>query len=262
MSPMTLREPDEALVLTNLPFVASIATRYRDRGLPLEDLISEGRVGLVEAARRFDPARGVRFTTYSVYWIKRSILRALSSQRTLVHLPSDRHRLVRRLRETERSLTLELGGSPGADEIARRLGCSVAEVEHLKRACRGAASLAAAVGDRDDLTMEDLLPADARSHPEALLQHSEAMARMRCALRDLDERDRSILDTRFGLDGGIPPPLQVLGGRLGMTREGARLAERRALRRLRMGVDECRRRHRSGHAAGPAGALVRPCRRG
>ncbi|HET8947724.1 MAG TPA: sigma-70 family RNA polymerase sigma factor [Candidatus Polarisedimenticolia bacterium] len=256
MASMTLHEPDEGLVLSNLPFVASIATRYRDHGLPLEDLISEGRVGLLEAARRFDPARGVRFTTYSVYWIKRAILRALASQRTLVHLPGDRQRLLRRLRETERRATLELRRVPGSDEIAGRLGLSVAEVEHLRRAGRVAASLAAPAGDRDDVTMQDLLAADARSLPDLQMEHAQALARVRCAIRRLGDRDRMILRSRFGFDGDSPPPLRVIGERLGVTREGARLAERRALRRLRSGVLDCRRRHRAGHAQGasPGGA--------
>jgi len=243
---MTHHEPDATLVVANLPFVTSIASRYRNRGLPLEDLICEGRVGLVEAARRYDPSRGVRFTTYSVYWIRRSILRALATQRTMVHLPNDRQKMIRTLRDVERRLTFERGRAPRADEIALHLGLPLREVELMKRAYRGVTSLASTVHEREDMTLQDLLPADPPWNPDDRMQHAESIARVRCALRALGERDRMVLDGRYGLDGSLPRPLRVLGERLGITREGARLVERRALRRLRLEVQQCRRSHRSG----------------
>jgi RNA polymerase primary sigma factor len=255
---MTHHEPDATLVIANLPFVTSVASRYRNRGLPLEDLICEGRVGLVEAARRYDPSRGARFTTYSVYWIKRAILRALATQRTMVHLPNDRQRVIRTLRDVERLLTLEHGRAPRAEEIALRLGLPLREVELMKRACRGVTSLASTVHEREEMTLQDLLPADPPWNPDHRMQHAESIARLRCALRALSARDRMVLDGRYGLDGSLPRPLRVLGERLGMTREGARLAEHRALRRLRSEIHRCRRSHRSGRHEEHPGRVQSP----
>jgi RNA polymerase primary sigma factor len=229
---MTL-EVRHRLAAENLRFVASIASRFRNRGLSREDLMGEGCLGLVEAARRYDPVRGVRFTTYAVYWIKRAILRALAGEQMPVHVPHTRRALVRALREAERILPLELGREVQSDEVGARLRVGRRELDALRGATGAAVSLDRPMGERGDVTLGDLLRATENADPERVLERRDAAARVRRALARLDPADRLVLMRRFGLDGGEEQPLRRVGASVGMSREGARLRERQALQRLR-----------------------------
>ena len=122
------------LVTDHLGFVVGIATRYRDRGLPMDELVSEGNLGLVEASRLFEPSRGVRFTTYAIYWIRRGILRALANHHLVVHVPEGRRRLLLGLREQERVMTSGLGRMPADDEVRRRMRLTRREADNLRGA--------------------------------------------------------------------------------------------------------------------------------
>jgi RNA polymerase primary sigma factor len=233
MAPTMTLELRRRLMTDNMGFVQSIALRYRDRGLSREDLVGEGSLGLVEAARRYDPGRGVRFTTYAVYWIRRAILRALAAAQTPVHVPHTRRALVRALREAERTLPLELGREVHSDEIRARLRVGHREMDALRGAKGPALSLSRPVGDRGDVTLGELLPAGEHGNPERAMERRDARRRIRRAMARLDAEDRAILSRRFGLDGGAGETLTEIGAALRMTRQGARLREQRALLRLR-----------------------------
>lgn len=199
------------LVAEHLPFVKSVASRYRHRGLPIEDLIAEGNLGLIEAARLYDPARGVKFVSYAVYWIRRAILRALEAHRSIAHVP---HHLRRR-------------GVHGGAVVP----------------------LSSPIVPGGDLTLVDTLASSHDDGPAAHFERRDAGERLGRALDHLTTRERLVLRHRFGLGGLEPEALQVVGGRLGVTREAVRQIEKRALRRLRFSVEAGRRARRS-----PAGA--------
>jgi RNA polymerase sigma factor (sigma-70 family) len=191
------------LVSKHLLFVKSIASAYRHRGLPIEDLVGEGNLGLIEAARLYDPARGVKFVSYAVYWIRRAILRALEAHRSIAHVP---HHL-------------------------RRIGV------------HGGASvpLTSPIGADGRLSLIDTLAAENDEGPVARLERRDAGERLCRALDRLTPRERLVVAHRFGLGGREPEALQAIGGRLGVTREAVRQIEKRALRRLRFSVGAGRR---------------------
>jgi len=242
-------EARRTLASAHLRFVVSIATRYRKLGLPLEDLVSEGNVGLMQAAYLYDPAHGTRFVTYAVYWIRRAILRALAAHRTLVHVPSNRRRRARSVREAERGLRDELRRAPTAEEVRQRTGLTRRQVEDLQGIDSAVLSLAAPASPELDLPMSDLLPAAETSDPHDSLRRRDAAERVRCALTQLPDRSRLVIESRYGLDGGDPASLRDLAGQLGVTAEAVRLMEARALVGLRRAVVACGRRH--GRVHGP-----------
>src|SRR5262245_36022850 len=237
-------EARRALACAHLRFVASIAARYRNLGLPLEDLLSEGSIGLMQAARLYDPAHGTRFTTYAVYWIRRAILRALEAQRTLVHVPSNCHRQARSVRRVAGALRADLGREPTSEEVRRGAGLTHRQMNDLHGVEVGPVSLDAPISGDGDVRVIDVLPAAGAADPHSRLTQRDAADRVRCALDRLEERDREVMSRRYGLDGGVPESLRDIGDGIGLSREAIRLIERRALRRLRPAVAACVRGHR------------------
>ncbi len=224
--------PDDPIT-ANLAFVVRVARRYAGLGLPLEDLISEGNVGLLEAARRFDPARGTRFITYAVWWIRKAILNALTSQSTTVRLPYTQRQSIRNVLDAERRLANDLGRDADRDEVALHLRTSVARIDRLLQMRMKDLSVDQTVGERSDIPLHDQLPDRRDAGPEAALIRAEERARLRAALGALDERERRILADRLGLRRGRVVSLRELGAELGMSREAIRLIENRAKQTLR-----------------------------
>jgi RNA polymerase sigma factor (sigma-70 family) len=237
-------EARRALACAHLRFVVSIASRYRNLGLPFEDLVSEGNIGLMQAARLYDPAHGTRFMTYAVYWIRRAILRALTAQRTLVHVPCNQRRRARGVREAERALSAELHRPPTPEEVAHRIGLSRRQVEDLLRVDGVARSLADPLSTDLEIPAIDRLPAAESFDPHHALGRRDAAERIRCAIGQLSERSRQVIERRYGLGGDTPASLRDLAGQMGVTAEAVRLMEIRALAGLRRAVVACGRRHR------------------
>jgi RNA polymerase primary sigma factor len=227
------REALNRLVEANLRFVVSYAKRYRGYGLSFIDLIHEGNLGLIEAARRFDPERNVRFISYAVWWIRQAILNALSLQTRPFRLP---HRItgkMHKLRSAEERLAAELDHVPTEDEIAQAAELSRREIKELRAIPGTEVSLSTAITDDGSFDLEDTLEQESIPPIEdELIRESFAM-QVRALLDSLEERERDVIRMRFGLDGEEPRTLQEIGSRLQLTRERVRQIEGRAKEKLR-----------------------------
>jgi RNA polymerase primary sigma factor len=234
-----IREGDEdalnQLVAGNLRFVVSVARRYAGHGVPLADLVTEGNIGLIRAARRFDETKGVRFISYAVWWVRQSILQALTAGSRIVRVPTgqleESHRVVRTVRRLEQSL----GREPTIDEVAAELEISPGEVTDALGMRPGWVSLDAPLPNDDQSSMLDLLPDTELVDPNA----SAASAALRDVVEEgltrLPEREATVLMQYFGLDGEPARSLEEIARGLGLTRERARMIKDRALVRLRLG---------------------------
>jgi RNA polymerase primary sigma factor len=224
------------LVEANLRFVVSYAKRYRGLGIGFLDLIHEGNLGLLEAARRFDPERHVKFNTYAVWWVRQAIMHALSDQRRAFALPAKLSAVASRFGQEVSELASRLDHPPSADEIAADLDISRTEAEALQFVSGEDVSLSEPVGEEGDgrelgetLAQHTIPPAE-----DALL-HEALLAQLKAALADLDPKERDVMALRFGLRGGEPMTLQEIGDKLGVSRERVRQLEARAKDKLRRG---------------------------
>jgi RNA polymerase primary sigma factor len=225
------------LVEGNLRFVVSYAKRYRGLGVPFLDLIHDGNMGLMEAARRFDPERNVKFITYAVWWVRQAITHALSGQTRAFSLPQKLSGVAARFSRQVSELTDALHRTPTSGEIARGLDISEGEVEALIRIGDRDLSLSehmASRGGEEGPELGEILEQDSVPAPEDLLVHRRLNARVHAALNELDAKEREVIELRFGLDrDGDPRTLQEVGDLLKLSRERIRQIESRAKEKLR-----------------------------
>jgi len=241
-----IRAGDESavqeLVSRNLRFVISVAKKYQHRGVPLSDLIGEGNVGLVLAARRFDPDQGARFITYAVWWIRQAIASAVARQSSIVRIPSTQTARRRRLVRAADAVRQELGREPTSREIAESSGLPVEEIRSTIRVAASDVSLDAPIGEDADETLLDLLGDGAEeADADRDIAAKSAKAQIERALGTLSARDARILRLHFGLEDGRERTLDEIGALLGVTRERVRQLRDRSLRRLRAGASAPRR---------------------
>jgi RNA polymerase primary sigma factor len=228
-------EAMQELVKRNTRFVISVAKKYQNRGLALTDLIGEGNVGLMTAARKFDPDQGVKFISYAVWWIRQSILASLARHGRTVRVPLNRTADLSRVIRTAEGLRQELRREPTPEEIAKPTGLSVDVVQSLLALNTSEVRLDAPLDPEGDRSLLDRFVAEDYGNAEAEVMDRLLAEQVDAALATLPDRDAKVLRLYFGLDGGREHTLEEIGQMLGVTRERVRQLRDRALKRLAAG---------------------------
>ena len=223
----------EHMINANLRLVVTIARDYINLGLPLVDLISEGNIGLMQAVDRFDPEKGVKLSTYAIWWIKRAIKGALANQSKTIRLPAKTIEKIGRMHRVSAQMGNELGREPTEDELGEELGIAAEKVARLRRVGLRPESLDAPVGADEQTELGESIPDEQTQTPFESLREKDFSDQINRVLKSLNNRETTIIIERFGLNGTTAKPLEQVAEIIGITRERVRQMELTALSKLR-----------------------------
>jgi RNA polymerase primary sigma factor len=223
----------ERLLMANTRLVVSVAKKYTHRGIPLVDLIHEGIIGLIRATKKFDPARGNRFSTYATWWIRQAITRAIDNNARTIRLPVHRSVEINRLAFTKNQLVQELGREPTVEELAGAMDMTPDQVRDTLSISMAPISLELPQDDDDNRTLADVIPDLDSASPEESTIENLKQQQVREVLDALPMREAQVLMLRYGFQDGRSHTLQEVGNRMGITRERVRQIESQAINRLR-----------------------------
>lgn len=220
------------LIEANLRFVVSYVKKYRGMGLSYLDLINEGNLGLLEAAKRYDPGRNVRFISYAVWWIRQAIIHALTQYSHIYNIPQKISDQISQMKKKKEQLMAELGREPTREEIAERMGVSPDFVEDLEILEERNISLSDRYYPNEDVEFEEKISDDISPSVEYQIIKASIEHQIREILDELDEKEAIVLKLRFGLEDDQPRTLQEIGEKLNLSRERIRQIEQKAIRKL------------------------------
>lgn len=226
------RKALDKLVRANLRFVVSVAKQYQNQGLSLPDLINEGNLGLIRAARKFDETRGFKFISYAVWWIRQSILQALAEQSRIVRLPLNQVGSLNKINKEQSRFEQEHERRPSAEELADRLDLPAEKVSDTMKVSGRHVSVDAPFSDGDENSLLDVLTNDDTPNPDTKLNQESLAKEVDRALQQLDERERTIVQMFFGI-GSQEMTLEEIGTKFDLTRERVRQIKEKAIRRLK-----------------------------
>jgi len=227
------QESLDRLLKGNLRFVVSVAKKYQNYGLSLEDLISEGNLGLIKAAKRFDETRGFKFISYAVWWIRQSILQAISQQSRIVRLPLNKVDVVTKMRKIYQELEKEFDREPTTEEVAEAMELTKDEIEETIIAAERTISVDAPRGEDDDSNLLEILEETSHGDPQDDLNDESLHHEVERALATLTAREAEIIRLYFGIDNEQALTLEQIGNKYDLTRERIRQIKEKALRKLR-----------------------------